>query len=205
MRRLLERLALPGGAWLEPTAGNGAIITTVNDLRADLEWTAVEAHQQCELALRATGAEVVIGDFLPTAAAFAAAGRHFRVALGNPPFSLAFATVQLCLEVADWVVMLEREPWLGDEEDRRAFFRNLVPDIYDIGRIDFDGGGGDSVPYAWFVWPPDRRGRRRGSYEFLPRLDKADQLSPTNLLLDLPPPPEQLELVPAISAAGGDQ
>jgi len=44
VHRLLEAVPqLPGGAWLEPCAGKGAIIRAVNEVRKDpIHWTAVE-------------------------------------------------------------------------------------------------------------------------------------------------------------------
>jgi hypothetical protein len=49
--RLFESLPLPGGAWLEPSAGEGAIISAVNDLRSDVRWCAVELRGECLPAL----------------------------------------------------------------------------------------------------------------------------------------------------------
>lgn len=42
VRRLLEGVNPPGGLWLEPCAGDGAIIRAVEEMRADVKWHAVE-------------------------------------------------------------------------------------------------------------------------------------------------------------------
>jgi len=39
VHRLLDRLALPGGRWFEPRAGQGAIISAVNGARTDVTWS----------------------------------------------------------------------------------------------------------------------------------------------------------------------
>lgn len=168
---LLEVLDLPGGAWIEPGAGEGALVCAVNALRGDVDWTAVELHAERRGALQLAGArEVVIGDFVVKAAELAAAGRRFKVALGNPPFSLAQAFVELCLELTDYVVMLERLAWIGGSKGRRAAFNGRMPDLYDLGQVDFTGDGGDSSLYAWHVWGPGpARTRDHGRYFLLER------------------------------------
>lgn len=167
--RLLERLELPGGAWLEPGAGDGNIIQAVGAVRTDVRWTAVELRAECEERLvRLPGVErVAIGSFITGAARLAASGKHFTVAIGNPPFSLALPFVQLALELADWVVMLERSFWIEDGADRKDWMRQHLPDAYRIGRVDFNGRGGDSTGYSWFVWPPGERRRTQGLHEIL--------------------------------------
>lgn len=186
---LLAGLDLPGGAWLEPGAGDGAIIRATLALRGDVRFTAVELRDECRPDLVASGAdEVVIADFQSRAALFAAEGRRFRVAIGNPPFSAAEAFALLALELADHVVMLERLAWLSDAEVRRARFAELRPDLYDIGRVDFNGEGGDSAVYAWHHWGPGDRRRTRGTYVPLERPPATARL-PGNL-----PPPRQLGL-----------
>lgn len=195
VRRILEHLPqLPGGGWLEAGAGDGAIIRTVNAFRSDVSWTAVELRNECHADLVASGADVHIAPFQPWARAKllalpAPSSRPFSVAIFNPPFSQALAFVQLCLELADWVVCLQRLTWIGDDQERHAYFRQNMPDTFNIGRIDFDGRGGDSVPYSWFLWPPDRRGRSVGQFELLPLTPAVQKREPRKL-----PPPRQARL-----------
>lgn len=157
---MLRELALPGGDWLEPGAGDGAIVRAVAAAgRTDVRWTALELRVECRDTLVEAGAhEVIVGNFMVEAAKLAAAGRRFDVAIGNPPFSSAFAFVRLALELADNVVMLERSPWIGDAADRFRFFRTRMPNELRVGRVDFDGRGGDSIPYSWFHWQTTGRG-----------------------------------------------
>ena len=51
MHRLLEKLALPGGNWFEPGAGEGNLIKAVN--RNDINWTALELREECKPFLEA--------------------------------------------------------------------------------------------------------------------------------------------------------
>jgi hypothetical protein len=81
-RRLIEQVSLPGGRWLEPGAGDGAIVRAVN--RKDVLWTAVELREEARphLLRSVTNGEVVITDFLRDYRS----DRPFDVACGNPPF-----------------------------------------------------------------------------------------------------------------------
>ncbi len=185
VHRLLERLPLPGGRWLEPGAGDGAIIRAVNAARADVAWTAVELREECRTVLEETGAQVEIGNFHELAGD--RWQRAFDVAMLNPPFSDALRFVTRCFALADWVVALERLNWI-ESQQRHEFFSACMPDIYVVGRIDFNGGGGDSIPYAWFVWPPGDRRRARGTIELLAQTPSVERV-PGNL-----PPPRQLAL-----------
>lgn len=198
VRRLLERLALPGGRWLELGAGTGDVVRAVLEVRADVSFSAVELRAECRPDLEASGAdEVVILSAQEYAAEFAACAQPqpFDVVIMNPPFSDALRFVQLALPLAPWVVCLERSPWIGDAEERFDYFSELMPDEYRVGRIDFDGRGGDSIPYSWFVWGPWQRQRTRGALELLAPTPAAQRVR-GNL-----PPPRQAELFTAAGAA----
>lgn len=192
--RIIDRLPLPGGDWLEPSAGDGSIIRAVNELRGDVSWTAVEMREECRDDLLATGAEVHIAAFQRWAVGAImrtklTGRRPFTVAPLNPPFSLALIFVELCLSLADHVVCLQRTPWILDAADRYEAFHNNMPDDYRIGRVDFDGRGGDSVPYSWFHWGPDTRGRDAGRLFPLPVTAPAERKHNPKL-----PPPRQGKL-----------
>lgn len=168
VERLLERWMPPGRRWVELGAGTGAIISAVNAFRARLglppiEWTAVEYRRECEEELYRAGAQHVV--IAPVAEWHAALGPElqFDVSMGNPPFSSALVFAQVSLARAAWTVLLERTPWLADAEDRYSFFiegGRSPSDEYRVGRVDFDGRGGDSIPYSWFAWPNDGVERR---------------------------------------------
>jgi hypothetical protein len=154
--RLLEKLKLPGGNWLEPGAGEGNLIRAVN--RSDVRWTALELREECRPILEALSPrpEIVITDKFVAAGVEDRAkplhGRHFDVAFGNPPFSLAIEFVRESIKYADHVVMLLRLNFLGSR-GRCAFMQEHAPDVYVLpDRPSFDGKGTDSIEYAWFVW-----------------------------------------------------
>jgi hypothetical protein len=182
-RAILHRLArvLPCGRWLEPSAGDGAIIRVVNEWaretqRPPIDWTAIELRGECERALRDERVRhVVIAAFQRWAEQQKAFGLRWEVAILNPPFSQADVFVRALLELADHVVCLQRSPWIGDAEDRLAFFREHMPDEYRIGRVDFDGRGGDSVPYSWFHWQHGNEVRSEGRLVLLDRPPAAER------------------------------
>lgn len=170
--RLLQHVELPGGDWLEPSAGDGAIIRATTAKRTDINWTAVELRPDARLALQDVvlaeqeysrgpreTERVIIGDFLRI---WTGRDEPFAVALGNPPFSLAAQFVQRALTGAEQVVMLLRLNFLGSSNDRRALFEEAgMPDVYVLPeRPSFTGGGTDACEYAWMRWI---RGKRQKS------------------------------------------
>lgn len=195
VRRLLERLPLPSGKWLEAGAGEGAIVRAVREHAGFGDEaphiTALELRPECYRPLVDAGAnEIVLGSFQQHAASWAASGRRFMVTIMNPPFSQALAFVEQALVISDWVICLERTPWIGDAQERYEAFSWRMPNEYRVGRIDFNGEGGDSVPYSWFVWGPGDRRATRGWLELLSRTP-SDQRIAGNL-----PPSRQLSLIP---------
>lgn len=154
--RLLQKLKLPSGLWLEPGAGNGDIIRAVSATRTDINWAASELRPECAQVLRRAAPDIVvrIGNFLGQEAAdFELTGEKFDVAIGNPPFRHAIAFVRHALTMADHVVLLLRLNFLGSQE-RADFMRETGPDIYILpDRPSFEGDGDtDSIEYAWFHW-----------------------------------------------------
>lgn len=159
VHRLLERAVLPGGEWLEPAVGGGAIVAAVNAVRGDVAWTAIDTRVVSPL--DAYAATFFSADFLSTDPA-----PRWSTIITNPPFSLAFEFVQHALRIAPYVVMLLRVNFLGSAK-RSAFFRNEMPDIYVLpNRPSFTGKGTDATEYAWMVWTPES-GRRTGRIEVL--------------------------------------
>ncbi len=148
VERLLERLELPGGEWLEPASGGRAIVNAVNHVRDDVSWTTTDLREGL--------------DFLQTEKWWT----RFAVAITNPPYSLAMEFVEHALPIADYVVMLLRLNFLGSEK-RGVFMRREAPDVYVLpNRPSFTGGGTDATEYCWMVWTPER-GRRAGKIEVL--------------------------------------
>src|SRR6185312_5530279 len=52
VHRLLEHCDLPAGRWLEPCAGEGAVIRAVSEVRRDVTWSAIDLRPECESMLR---------------------------------------------------------------------------------------------------------------------------------------------------------
>ena len=194
VHRLLERLVLPGGLWLEPSAGDGAIIRAVNEVRQDVNWRAIEIRKECMEPLHTIWncQSVMLGSFQNYARANALRedGQDaFSVVIMNPPFSQAFIFVQRALELAEHVVCLQRINWLFDSEACRLYFRDHVPDIYAVGRTDFDGRGGDSASYAWFHWREGQANRETGNFHILDKTPRAERI------IGALPPPRQGRLL----------
>lgn len=137
VHRLLERLPLPAGRWLEPAAGDGAIIKAVNEKRSDVFWTACELREECREPLHEIGVQggVWVGDFLKTTPG--ALGQDLQVSITNYPFSIAMEMLLHNLKFAPMVISLLRLNFFGSEK-RNDFFLNNMPDVYVVpDRISF--------------------------------------------------------------------
>ncbi len=168
---LLKKLGrLFGWDWLEPCAGDGAIIRAVTNfyrsnpgldtpIRLDKptvipykepRWTAVElrsdaARQQMVLEPRVEWIQPQ--DFLTWETE-----NRYDVVLTNPPFGLAMPFIIKSMKFADRVIMLLRLDFLGSLE-RAEFHKQHPADIYKLRRRPaFINGKTDSCEYAWFVW-----------------------------------------------------
>ena len=165
VHRLLEGVNLPGGTWLDPCAGEGAIIRAVNELRHDVDWRAVELRRSCKRPLeRLVGkANVRIGDFLVTNLE----GGKADVSITNTPFSLSLEIIERCFQFANIVIVLEKLNFLGSRE-RHEFLSSNMPDVYVIpNRPSFTNDRKtDSINYGWFVWRSRKR-RSSGKLKFL--------------------------------------
>lgn len=168
VHRLLEAVSLPGGTWLEPTAGQGAIIAAVNQVRSDVHWRAIELEPRFAPSIAANIGKrhVVTGDFLRVAPS--KIREPVSVVITNPPYSVAMPMIEHALTFgADHVVMLLRLNFIASA-GRADFMRKHAPDVYVLpNRPSFSGKGTDSIEYAWFVWHGAKR-RSKGSLTVLP-------------------------------------
>lgn len=180
VRRLVE--AVPSlqfcRAILEPSAGSGAIIRACTNAGVATEWTAVELDPRHASALVAFDDVDAFcpSDFLQWEAdrSSALADAPFDLALGNPPFSHAIEFVQACMRVSRQTCMLLRVGFL-ESEDRNAWVRQHVPDIYVLpNRPAFQHGKTDSCVYAWHWWPTSEV-RTRGELRVLPSTSIAER------------------------------
>jgi hypothetical protein len=161
VRRLLETVTLPGGAWLEPAAGDGAIVRAVQ--RPNVNWDLWELRPSERAALQKSDprARINVGDFLEAARAGGLRRKRYAVAITNPPFRLAQEFIDGCLACADNVVMLLRLNYLASKA-RWEFMSTHTPDVYVLpNRPSFTGRGTDSIEYGWFVWQRTRRAEGR--------------------------------------------
>lgn len=166
VRRLVEAVEFPAGEWLEPAAGDGAIIRTIS--RVDVSWTAWELREseRCALTSLVPEDRVHIGDFLVAHAARRLEERRYAVAITNPPYRHAQRFLEGCLVHAETVAMLLRLNYLASRA-RYRFMRDNVPDVYVLpSRPSFVNGRTDATEYAWFVWSSSR-GRRASQLRIL--------------------------------------
>jgi hypothetical protein len=142
--RFLGEVQLPGGRWLEPAVGDGAIIRAVNAYRGDVRWTTCDIRPECKADVTADYVALGCPDL---------DWRGGAVAMTNPPFGLAMDFVTESMKRADIVVMLLRLNWLGSE-DRATWLRRHQPSVYVLpNRPSFaEDGGTDAAEYGWFVW-----------------------------------------------------
>ena len=173
VQRFLEHVDLPGGLWLDPCAGDGAIIRAVRPLYPDVVWSAVEIRDECfgKLAYEVSGERVQLGDFLTIKLLEAP-----RVVIGNPPYSLAQEFVARAMEVSDVAAFLLRLNFLASAK-RAAWGRESTPDVYVLpNRPSFTGGRTDSCEYAWFVWRRKELPRSSGSLTVLATTPREERL-----------------------------
>lgn len=184
VKALLDELPLPTwrGRWLEPCAGEGAILNAVHDW-IDEEKRGLPPTWDC-VEIRREGADyldrmsknptcpididsVWHGDYLTWDCR--PAGKY-DVVISNPPFSIAMEIIQKSFQLTNGhVVMLQRLNFLGSKK-RAPFWWKYPPDIYVLGmnRPSFKADGStDSIEYGWFVWPPGERQRDHGNIRVL--------------------------------------
>lgn len=173
VERLLESVTLYGSRWLDPCAGDGAILRAAAPWTCGAVWGAIEIRPACGPPLeRLVGHEnVCLGDVLqcgPWA-------RSWRpdVIITNPPYRIAQQVLDWSLSHAPTVAMLLRLGFLGSAR-RCGFMREMPPDVYVLpDRPSFTGDGrGDSADYGWFVWS-GCRGRRAGTLQVLKSTPRA--------------------------------
>lgn len=162
VHRLLEAVDLPGGTWVEPAAGNGAIVRAVdayhtrNTSPRRVNWHAWEIREEESAALLETRATFRIADFLAHADEPVV---DVTVCIGNPPYSLAQEFIEKArAQFPNAIVcFLLRLNFVGSEK-RAAFMRANPPDIATLpNRPSFTGGPTDSIEYGWFMWRPGAR------------------------------------------------
>lgn len=158
VRRLLEVWRPErAGPWVDPGAGNGAIIRTVDASPGNRPpgWRAFEIREEEGPELtRLCGPFARICNFLTVNDE---PDHDVAVVLANPPYTWAFEFLRQSkrLYPSAEIVFLLRQAFTASQ-DRYAFMRSHVPDKFELpDRPSFKGGttGGDSADYAWMRWP----------------------------------------------------
>jgi hypothetical protein len=163
VRRILEAVPLPAyGAWLEPCAGEGAIIKAVQKFQPQhaAYWHAVEIRPEAVEALaKIQNVQQYHSDFLKRDTRLPPWCWTYHVCLTNPPFSFALEFAQGCREICEHTILLLRLNFLASAE-RAEFMRETKPDVYVLpNRPSFTlGGKTDSIEYAWFHWHQNSQG-----------------------------------------------
>lgn len=153
---LLRAVDLPGGNWLEPSAGDGAIIRAVNARRRDVVWSAVEIREEMRAPLHRlmNGGVLWCGDPVGDWRRWRWKENvsPFDVVIGNVPYGEAAEHLPQAIAGGRVCAMLLRLNFLGSQK-RAEFWRRHPADVYVLSeRPSFDGEGTDATEYAWFVW-----------------------------------------------------
>lgn len=133
--RLLEAVKLPLDRWwVEPAAGDGAIIKAARQARHKPRWVALEPRPECHQALRdlhTEGNPVLVDARTLGFLRWAPEGLNPGVIITNPPYRLADEFVRHALEVAPnaHVVLLMQLSILGSGA-RAPFLSRHAPDVY---------------------------------------------------------------------------
>lgn len=163
---MLSGPALPGGVWLDPCAGRGAIPRAVSRHRPDVTWYLCELRAECRTELeQLRPAGLVIEDALapmPSPERFAWPAP--TVVIMNSPFSLTVRFVESAWKTCPgaWVASLQRQSFIGPA--RASWLSRHMPDRYQLSyRPSFRRDGRtDGCEYEWNIWPPDGRDRSSG-------------------------------------------
>ena len=169
VHRFLEKTdgRLPGGLWLEPCAGEGAIISAVRSsksARRHVPFHAVELQERfIENLLELPGVyKATSCNFLDWKWLESTNGQRSEradVIITNPPYTLAYDMVKHALKQADAVCMLLRINFLASEL-RCEWMQEHTPDIFVLpNRPSFRGKGTDACEYAWFLWDKHSNGK----------------------------------------------
>jgi predicted RNA methylase len=141
---------------LEPGCGNGGILTVLVD-KGISTYTGIEIDPRRVGLCHMQGLEHVIeGDYLNPESYWG----QYDLAIGNPPYKLAFPFVQRALKDAKLVAMLLRLNWMASIGRREFHAGNPAHILVLDKRPGFrEDGKTDATEYGWFVWGDDQPGR----------------------------------------------
>jgi len=193
VHRIMDALLPPAlyslpyfGHWVEPCAGDGAIVRAVNDWiptverKVDVLWQACELDQRHAKPLQASLGRDFLGMRIGDTLTWDDPDIHYQasrfdVAMMNPPFRQALQFVEWGVAHSLTTVALLRLGFL-ETSKRNGWLRANPPDVYVLpNRPSFTGKGTDSCVYAWMVWEHRRIGRQHGEIRVLPDTPRKDR------------------------------
>ena len=144
----------PSDSILEPSAGNGNIITALRNRGYKNHITAVELRKE-EIGNLQNADVVIIDDFLRLKPVIL-----YDVIIGNPPYSLATEFIDKALDFlapGGRLIFLLRTNFL-ESKRRFAWWQDKLPTgLYTLHkRPSFTGKGTDATSYSWFIWQKNK-------------------------------------------------
>lgn len=133
VRRLLDGFPeLPGGNWVEPCVGEGAIVRAVREARSDMKVVTGMDVRDVETAALSAGCKAFrLGDASDAGLHVLPGMTNARGAITNPPYSKAFLIAKVLVDRYDYVALLLRLNFLGSgtRDGRSAWLRAHPPDV----------------------------------------------------------------------------
>lgn len=143
---------LPHFTILEPSAGNGNIITALRNKGYTNIIDAIEIRAEEKNNLQTIANNVYINDFLDDSLIL----NKYDVIIGNPPFSLAQEFIDKSLKLLKpngKLIFLLRTSFLESEKRFKWWSDKLPTRLYVLHkRPSFTGKGTDATSYSWFIW-----------------------------------------------------
>ena len=171
VHRFVEWSLPTDGIWVEPCAGEGAIIQACAEKGIAPYWLANELRSESETFLKRlnqTGRNQ-IADALDPATPWPS-GRDVTVVVTNPPYNIAWELLHVMLRLFPMahIALLLRVNFYASKK-RHQFMSTYAPDIHVLpNRPGFKRPGRtDSPEYGWFHWGPSPRARTHGLHELL--------------------------------------
>lgn len=151
IENLLHNYNLPNGNILEPSAGNGNIVSAIKNMDKSRLVTALELREEEYNNLTQIADEVITQNYLEWDT-----NRKFDVIIGNPPYSLALEFVNKSLELLSdqgVLIFLLRTAFLESKSRYEFWQNNQLSGLYTLSkRPSFTGKGTDATSYSWFIW-----------------------------------------------------
>ena len=155
IQNLLTHYGNINGVVLEPSAGNGNIVSVLKQ-NGNNHVVALELREEEFEQLKQIADEVITGDFLkfiPT--------QKYDYIIGNPPYSKAQEFMEKCFEIASEdtvIIMLLRTAFLESKKRYNFWQNHPVNKLYVLSqRPSFTGKGTDATSYSWFVWDNSKK------------------------------------------------